>query len=205
MTGRGHDDGYPLQTFRNYPAELRSAITAVRAALLATAGASALVNLLMLVGPVFMLQTYDRVLPSRSVSTLVGLLTIALVLLLVQAVVDVVRSRLLSRTGEAFDEAIRDHVFDSVHHAAITRPSSDGLQIMRDLDTVREFITGSGLIAICDLPWTPIYILVCTLFHPLMGLAVTIGAVALGMITVAAEYSRANRPARWWGWRPRAG
>jgi PrtD family type I secretion system ABC transporter len=141
----------------------------------------------MLVGPIFMLQTYDRVLPSRSISTLVGLLTIALVLLMIQAMVDMVRSRLLLRMGEAFDEALRDKVFDSVHHTAIARANADGLQIMRDLDTVRGFIAGSGLVAICDLPWTPLYILVCTIFHPLMGMAVAAGAVALGLITVAAE------------------
>ena len=113
----------PVPRFRlsSLPAELQSAIAAIRTAFFATAGASALVNLLMLVGPIFMLQIYDRVLPSRSISTLVGLLLIVLVLLMVQAAVDAVRSRLLSRMGEAFDEAMRDQVFDSVHHAALTR------------------------------------------------------------------------------------
>jgi PrtD family type I secretion system ABC transporter len=173
--------------FSTLPPEMRSAIGATRTAFLAVAAASALVNLLMLVGPIFMLQVYDRVLPSRSVSTLVGLLSIALVLLVIQAAVDMTRSRLLSRMGEAFDEAIREPVFESVHHAAITQPNGDGLQTIRDLDTVRSFICGSGLVALCDLPWTPVYILVCTLFHPLMGLVVTGGAVALGIMTFAAE------------------
>jgi len=169
------------------PAGLQAAIAAVRNALFATATASGLVNLLMLVGPIFMLQVYDRVLPSRSISTLIGLLLIAVVLLVVQAVVDMLRSRLLARMAELFDETIRDDVFDSVHHAAISQPNSDGLQIMRDLDTLRGFVAGSGLIAICDLPWTPLYIVICTLFHPLMGLAVTGGAIALGLITAGAE------------------
>jgi ATP-binding cassette, subfamily C, type I secretion system permease/ATPase len=173
--------------FSALPSEMRSAIAASRTAFLAVVAASALVNILMLVGPIFMLQVYDRVLPSRSVSTLIGLLLIALVLLVVQAAVDTMRSRLLSRMGEAFDEAVRDPVFESVHHVAITQPNGDGLQIMRDLDTVRGFICGSGLVALCDLPWTPLYILVCTLFHPLMGLVVTGGAVALSLITFAAE------------------
>jgi ATP-binding cassette, subfamily C, bacterial PrsD len=177
----------PRFRFSALPVELQPAVAAIRTAFFATAGASALVNLLMLVGPIFMLQTYDRVLPSRSVSTLVGLLLIVLVLLLVQAVVDVVRSRLLSRMGEAFDEAIRDKVFNGVHHAALAGPNSDGLQLIRDLDTVRGFISGTGLVAACDLPWTPLYILVCAMFHPLMGLAVAAGAIALGLITVSAE------------------
>jgi PrtD family type I secretion system ABC transporter len=114
-------------------------------------------------------------------------LLIVLVLLMVQAVVDIVRSRLLSRIAEAFDEAIRDKVFDSVHHSAIARPNSDGLQNMRDLDTVRGFISGNGPVAVFDLPWSALYIVVCTMFHPLMGLAVTLAAILLGLITVAAE------------------
>lgn len=169
------------------PAELQAALRSLRPALVAVASASGLVNLLMMVGPVFMLQTYDRVLPSRSVSTLIGLLLIALVLLLVQAVVDVLRSRLLARMGEAFDEALRGKVFDSVQRRAIAQPDADGLQIMRDADTIRNFMAGSGLVAICDLPWTPFYILICILFHPLMGLAVTAGAIALSLITISAE------------------
>src|SRR5262245_45278819 len=97
----------PRSWFSALPSELQSALIGIRAAFLATAAASALVNLLMLVGPIFMLQTYDRVLPSHSLATLVGLLLIALVLLAIQAAVDIVRSRLLSRMGDAFDEAIR--------------------------------------------------------------------------------------------------
>jgi PrtD family type I secretion system ABC transporter len=173
--------------FSALPPEMQSAISATRIAFIAVAAASALVNFLMLVGPIFMLQVYDRVLPSRSVSTLLGLLLIVLVLLVIQAAVDATRSRLLSRMGEAFDEAVRDPVFASVHHTAITQANGDGLQTVRDLDTVRGFICGSGLVAVCDLPWTPIYILVCTLFHPLIGLVVAAGAVALGLITIAAE------------------
>ena len=126
---------------------MQSAIAAVRTALFATAGASALVNLLMLTGPIFMLQTYDRVLPSRSISTLVGLLLIVLVLLMVQAAVDVLRSRLLSRMSRRSTRRSAKGVFDSVHHAALTRPNADGLQTIRDLDTVRGFISGSGLVA----------------------------------------------------------
>jgi ATP-binding cassette, subfamily C, bacterial PrsD len=170
-----------------WPAEMRTAIRASRGAFIAVAAASCLVNVLMLVGPIFMLQVYDRVLPSRSVSTLVGLLLIALVLLIVQAVVDAVRSRLLARMGEAFDESIRGPVFDSMHHTAMGDRNADGMQVVRDLNTMRGFISGSGLIAVCDLPWTPLYILVCTLFHPWMGLAVLAGAAVLGLITWASE------------------
>jgi ATP-binding cassette subfamily C protein PrsD len=175
--------------FANLPPQMRSALAATRTAAIAVAAASCIVNLLMLVGPIFMLQVYDRVLPSRSVSTLVGLLMIALMLLIVQAVVDAIRTRLLARMGEVFDGSLRASVFDSIHHVALTRPNADGLQDIRDLDTIRGFVSGSGLIAACDLPWTPLYILVCTLFHPLMGLAVAGGALMLGAITLLSEMS----------------
>ena len=75
-----------------------------------------------------------------------------------------------------------------MHHIALTqRQTGDGLQNIRDLDSIRGFIAGTGLVALCDLPWTPLYILVCTLFHPLMGLAVACGAIGLGAVTAAAE------------------
>ncbi len=169
------------------PAPIRSALGEIRIALIAVASASFIVNLLMLVGPLFMLQVYDRVLPSRSLSTLVGLLLIAVMLLLIQAAVDVMRSRLLARMGEGFDQSLRASVLDCVQHQALTRPGADGLQNIRDLDTMRGFMSGSGLIAACDLPWTPLYILVCTLFHPWMGAAVAVGAIMLGVITWASE------------------
>jgi ABC-type multidrug transport system fused ATPase/permease subunit len=169
------------------PVPLRSALGDIRFALIAVAGASFIVNLLMLVGPLFMLQVYDRVLPSRSLSTLIGLLLIAVLLLLVQAAVDALRSRLLARMGESFDQSIRGYVFACVQHQALKTPGTDGLQNIRDLDTLRGFMSGSGLIAACDLPWTPLYIIVCTLFHPLMGLAVAAGAIMLGVITWASE------------------
>ncbi|WP_458759422.1 type I secretion system permease/ATPase [Afipia sp. TerB] len=160
-----------------------------RGALFGVATASFLVNLLMLAAPIFMLQVYDRVLPSRSLSTLVGLFLIVAVLFLVQSFVDGLRGRLLSRISVAFDENLRQRVFAAVQHRALTAPRADGLQLMRDLDTIRGFLAGAGVIAICDLPWTPIYILVCTLFHPLMGAAVLAGAVALCVLTVITEFA----------------
>src|ERR1700761_8230700 len=104
----------PLFDLSTIPPSVRSTIASLRGAFIATAAASTLVNLLMLVGPLFMLQTYDRVLPSRSLSTLIGLLLIAFVLLLVQACVDGTRSRLLARMADSFDESLRERVFGTV-------------------------------------------------------------------------------------------
>ncbi len=171
------------------PAEVWLTVKRGRAAFLGVVAASFIVNILMLAGPIFMLQVYDRVLPSRSISTLVGLLLIVAMLFVMQSIVDAIRSRLLTRVAQAFDESIRGRVFQAVQRNALTQPSSDGLQLVRDLDTLRGFMAGAGIIAVCDLPWTPVYILVCTMFHPLMGLAVLIGAIGLCAITVATEFS----------------
>ena len=78
-------------------------------------------------------------------------------------------------------------MFDAAQTMALARSDADGLQTMRDLDNLRAFISGSGLVALCDLPWTPLYILVCTLFHPFMGLAVLVGALLLAALTYLAE------------------
>ena len=141
--------------------------------------ASGIVNLLMLVAPLFMLQVYDRVLTSRSLQTLAGLLLFAVVLYVIQAVMDAIRNRLLLRFSEEFDCSIRRRIFDVMQIDAIRNSTTGGLQLSRDIDTVRGFIAGSGPIALCDLPWGPLYIAVCFLFHPLIGLAVLAGALAL--------------------------
>lgn len=171
------------------PSEMWLALKQGRAALTGVLAASFIVNILMLAGPIFMLQVYDRVLPSRSVSTLIGLLLVVVVLFLLQSVVDAIRSRLLTRIAQAFDEGLRERTFQAVQREALIRPGNDGLQLIRDLDTVRGFMAGAGIVAVCDLPWTPVYILVCTIFHPLMGLAVFLGAAALCVITFATELS----------------
>lgn len=169
------------------PSQIKAALHTIRAALIGVFSASLIVNLLMLAGPIFMLQVYDRVLPSKSVPTLLGLLFIVAAMFLIQGIVDTLRSRLLARTAHALDEILRGDIFARVQNNALAKSTGDPLQLLRDLDNCRSFVTGAGIVAACDLPWTPIYILVCTLFHPLMGLAVFIGAALLFGVTVATE------------------
>ena len=153
------------------------------------AAAGVIVNVLMLTAPIFMLQVYDRVLASRSLATLAGLCVIALFLFIIQAVVDALRGRLLVRLSVILDESLRDRVFDAVQAEGLKKSDRDGLQLMRDLDTLRAFVSGSGLIAAFDLPWTPFYLLVCFLFHPLIGAAVGGGVLALCAVTLLSELS----------------
>jgi len=144
-------------------------------ALLAVALFSAVINLLMLTGAVFMLEVYDRVLPSGSVPTLVGLAAIALVLFALMGLLDVIRGRLLGRIGQRIDEALHARVHALVL-ALPLRGGASGLSPIRDLDSVRRFLSGPGPTALFDLPWLPFYLFVCFVFHPVIGWSALAGA-----------------------------
>jgi ATP-binding cassette subfamily C protein len=151
---------------------------------------SGLVNVLYLTGSFFMLEVYDRVIPSRSVPTLVGLMVLALVLYAFQGLLETLRARILARVGAALDEALSARVFDLVVRAPLKGATpGDGLLPLRDLDQIRAFLGGTGPSAFFDLPWMPIYLVICFLFHPLIGVAAVIGAVILALVTLITDRS----------------
>ncbi len=165
-------------------AELVTALAPCRAAFLGTGLTSGLINLLYLTGSFFMLEVYDRVIPSRSVPTLVGLLVLALVLYGFQGALEMLRSRVLARIGASLDEALSGRVFDLVVRAPLKgAPPADGLLPLRDLDQVRAFLAGGGPSALFDLPWLPVYLAICVLFHPLIGVLALGGATVLALLT----------------------
>jgi len=180
-----------LQSF-----ELGSALRACRGAFLGVGAMSCMINVLYLTGSLFMLEVYDRVLPSRSVPTLVGLVILAAAMYMVQGVLDLLRSRILGRIGTALDEALNHRVFDTIVRLPLmTSNRGDGLQPLRDLDNVRAFLGSMGPGAFFDLPWLPFYLAICFAFHVMIGVAALAGAIILVTITVLTEYlSRA--PAR---------
>jgi len=175
--------------------ELSAALESCRGAFIAIGLFSGMSNILMLTGAIFMLEVYDRVLPSRSLPTLVVLLFLAGGLYAAQGVLDLIRGRILVRIGNSLDEALSPRVYDAVVRLPIKAGNrGDGIQPMRDLDSVRSFLSGLGPVALFDLPWMPIYIVVCFLFHPYIGLAAFAGAVILVILTMMTEtYTR--RPA----------
>src|SRR5262245_49208911 len=159
---------------------VRAALRSNSRALIGVAIFSALINLLLLTSPVFMLQVYDRVLTSRSHQTLVALLVMATLLLALMAILDQLRSSILIRIGLALDRSLREHVFNGViEQQLMRRTTGDGQQPVRDLDVVRTFLAGPGPIALFDLPWMPFYVIVCFLLHPLLGVLAILGAVIL--------------------------
>ena len=161
---------------------------------------SGAINFLYLTGSFYMLEVYDRVIPSHSVSTLIGISIIALVLYAVQGLLDVTRNRVLSRIGASLDARLGGRIFDLVSRLPLKRPDgAGGIQPLRDLDQVRSFISGNGPSAFFDVPWIPIYLVICYAFHPYVGFLVLIGVfilLSMALVTEFASRGPAQRAAR---------
>ena len=168
--------------------ELGAALHACRSAFIGVGVMSFVINFLYLTGSFFMLEIYDRVLPSRSIPTLVGLIMLAGGLYVVQGVLDLIRSRILIRIGSTLDEMLSQRVYDIVVRLPLLAGNrTEGLQPLRDLDNIRAFLSGMGPGALFDIPWLPIYLLICFAFHPLIGFTALIGAILLISLTVITE------------------
>src|SRR6476660_9568647 len=168
--------------------ELGDALRTCRNAFIGVGIMSCMLNLLYLTGSIFMLEVYDRVLPSRSVPTLVGLVILAAFLYTAQGVLDMRRSRILGRIGTSLDEAMNERVFETVVRLPLLVGNrNEGLQPLRDLDNVRSFLVSMGPGAFFDLPWLPFYLAICFMFHWLLGLTALIGAIILVILTVITE------------------
>src|SRR6478735_9197510 len=147
--------------------ELGDALRACRSAFIGVGAMSCMINLLYLTGSIFMLEIYDRVLPSRSVPTLVGLVILAGGLYAALGLLDLIRGRILVRIGNRLDETLSGRVYETIVRLPLKAGNrSDGLQPLRDLDSVRSFLSGLGPTALFDLPWLPVYLVICFAFHP---------------------------------------
>ncbi len=179
---------------RPQPAANRAseALASCRSAFVAVALFSAVVNVLMLTGSVYMLQVYDRVLPSRSLPTLVALSLIVVALYMLLGVFDWLRQRILSRIGVSLDQSLSRHVLTAIMRAPLRGAPQDGAQLSRDLDSVRSFLSGLGPTALFDLPWMPFYVAICFLLHPYLGLTLLAGGLLLIILTVLTELLTRN-------------
>lgn len=168
--------------------------TAVRGLIWAAVGFGAVSNLLMLTGPVFMLQIYDRVLPSRSVETLMVLLGLVAFLHVVMAEIDGARGQLLARIGGRLRHRLEERLFlASLRSGSRDPPDQRHAVALRDLDAI-DRLAGSGLAgAVLDLPWMPVFVILLALVHPLLGLLAVSGALALVALAVRGHYCQ-SRP-----------
>lgn len=158
--------------------------------------ASVVVNLLVFTGSLYILLLYDSVLPSRSEPTLFGLFAMLIVIYLVQGILEAIRSEALLATANGI---YRD-LMEPVHRSAVARSMRTGregpaLQLTRDLDQVHGFLAGSGPIAIVDLPWVPIFLVVLAVLHWALGLTALVGAAVLIALTLWTSRRSAARTA----------
>jgi PrtD family type I secretion system ABC transporter len=149
------------------------------------------INILLLTSPLYMLQVFDRVLTSRSNETLV-LLTLGTAIALVSmAALDVVRAYLLAALGRALDRMVGPMVLDGLLGEAARLGTREHAHALRDVQALRAFLSGTGILALFDAPWLPIFLIVIVLFHPLMGALAFAGA--LTMLTLAFLNERQTR------------
>ena len=139
------------------------------------------INVALLTVPLYMLQLYDRVLTSRNESTLVLLTLVALLMLAALGALELVRTRVLIRVGRWVDEELRTWLM----HLTFIRGRDS--QAIRDLDDIRSFLTGPGLTAILDAPWTPMFIIAVFMLHPALGFLTLFGAIFLAGLAVLNE------------------
>lgn len=160
--------------------------------LLSVVAFSCAINILTLTGSFYMLQVYDRVLPSRSIPTLVGLSVLILILYAIYGTLEFARSTIMSRIATRVDERLTPKVFDAIRSLPLlAKTAGDGMQPVRDLDQIRSFMSGSGLTALFDLPWIPIYIAFVYMLHPLLAAVAAGGALLLIVLTWLAEFKSA--------------
>lgn len=172
--------------------ELMTAVFASRPAFKAIAWFSLASNVLMLAGPLFMLQVYDRVMTSGSMPTLIALFALTAAIYAFIGLLELVRSRVIVRVGVELDQRMSERVFAASLRRSLGQPSTS-LHALREFDQLRQFIAGPGPLTFFDAPWTPIYLLVVFLTHWTLGVAATLGAILLVVIAWASEI-RSRQP-----------
>lgn len=169
---------------------LKGGFAAAKRPLVMAAAVSFFVNLLMLTGPIYMLQVYDHVLSSRSYETLAVLSVLMLVLFAALAALDFSRSALLARAGEAVESHLQETIFDR-SLAAARQGMQRTDQPLADLRQIRSFLASPALTAAFDAPWAPLFIIIIFLLHWLLGLVALAGAaVILGLTVITDRLSR---------------
>ena len=160
---------------------------ALRPAVLSALAMSAFANLAALALPLYSIQVYDRVLTSRNLTTLAMVTMIVVFLTAVYAVLDSLRTAILNRASIGFDRALAEPAFDLVLRSRLGNPSSDADRALRDIATVRDFISGGGVAALLDLPWVPVFIALSFAIHPMLGVVAVIGSLMIAGTAIASE------------------
>jgi PrtD family type I secretion system ABC transporter len=169
---------------------MRAAYSACRPQLVAAAGFSALINLLYLAPTIYMMQIYDRVVPTGGIGTLIWLTIVLGLALATLTALDNVRARLMGLTSLKLNDELSGKILAQL---VSTRKSATTGQAMREFDVLRQTLTGPATTALFDAPWTPIYFLVAFLIHPLLGLMILVGGLILVVLAVLNERNSRER------------
>lgn len=179
----------------NQPTDsIKEAVLRTRATLISAFFFSLLINLLMLAPILFMLSLYDRIIPSRSVPTLVALFLLVVFLLIIMGLLMWVRSAMLFRMGARLDTIINARIFNATVDFARGTGGKETTQPLEDLDHLRQFLGGGALNGFFDLPMTPIFLAILFLFHPVLGYLTLAGGIILLIIAITTEV-QTRRPA----------
>lgn len=165
--------------------ELRDARRISRGLIWSAGFFSIFVNALMLTGPMFMLQVYDRVLGSRSEETLLALFGLMAFLFLMMGVLDWARGRILTRVGARFQDKLDRRVFSAIlKKSAMGQPNRETENQLKDLESVQKFFGSNVFGAMLDLPWTPLFLAGILIFHPILGALAIVGGSISIMLTI---------------------
>ncbi len=170
--------------------DLQESLLLCKGAFISAAGFSMIINILMLTPVIYMLQLYDRVISSRSETTLLMLTLIVVAIFLTQGALEMVRSQILVRVSARLEILLNQRLFKIAYKRSLyTGGQQASSQPLDDLTSLRQFLTGNGLFAFFDAPWMPFYIGIMFLFHPYFGWAAILSGVILIILAIVNEKS----------------
>jgi ATP-binding cassette subfamily C protein len=182
-----------LQALKEPISPVKDAWALCRFGIVAAVVISMVMNVLLLTGPFYMLQIYDRVLPGHSLSTLVAFSILALILFVTHGCLDLIRTRLMARLGAVLDIKLADPAFNQ--HTQVFGQIPGGSEALRDLSIVRQFLAGPAAVGLLDIPWLPLYMGIIFLLHPVVGW-VAIGSAVVFLIIAGLNEWTSRDPAR---------
>jgi ATP-binding cassette subfamily C exporter for protease/lipase len=167
--------------------ELERVLLSFRQAFMTVGAFSFFTNLLMLTPAIYMLQLYDRALGSRNPTTLLMLTLMALGLLALMSLLEWIRSMVLVRVGARLDLDVNQRIFDATFERNLRQAGQNPAQALHDLASMRQTLTGAGLVALTDAPWMPIYLIVIFMMHTQLGVFALVGVLLLLALAVVNE------------------
>lgn len=171
------------------PTELKDALKGTKPTFILLLFFSCVINMLMLAPAIYMLQVYDRVLVSKNTTTLLMLTLLIVGIYIVIAMIESARSSVMIRFGNRLDVRLNQLVFNAAFKRKVATGDSNPAQALAELDQIRQFLSGNSLFALLDIPWTPIYLFIAFLVHPLLGYLALGGITLLFILTLISELS----------------